>query len=49
MYVVLNFGGVVEIIIIVGFVVFVLKVLEEKFNMLFVEFGFIMGRFVVNN
>lgn len=45
MYVVLNFGGVVEIIIIVGFVVFVLKVLEEKFNMLFVEFGFIMGRF----
>lgn len=49
MYVVLNFGGVVEIIIIVGFVVFVLKVLEEKFNMLFVEFGFIMGRFLVNN
>lgn len=49
MYVVLNFGGVVEIIIIVGFVVFVLKVLEEKFNMLFVEFGFIMGGFLVNN
>lgn len=49
MYVVLNFSGAAETIIIAGLAAFAPKVLEEKFNMLPAESGLIMGRFVVNN
>lgn len=49
MYVVLNFSGAAETIIIAGLAAFAPKVLEEKFNMLPAESGLIMGKFVVNN
>lgn len=49
MYVVLNFSGAAETIIIAGLAAFAPMVLEEKFNMLPAESGLIMGRFVVNN
>lgn len=49
MYIVLNFSGAAETIIIAGLAAFAPKVLEEKFNMLPAESGLIMGRFVVNN
>lgn len=43
MYVVLNFSGAAETIIIAGLAAFAPKVLEEKFNMLPAESGLIMG------
>lgn len=49
MYIVLNFSGAAETIIIAGLAAFAPKVLEEKFNMLPAESGLIMGKFVVNN